>query len=109
MFRVTFITKDEKLGVALKALLGVAVDKPEYEPVHDAAIKNGRLVSEPLTPFGVAQQLPRQFKTGAVAALMRRLHRPAGQTAVAARIREMVGAKLIRKGRKRGHYERVAK
>lgn len=109
MFRVTFMTKDEKLGVALKALLGVAVGKPDYEPVHDVEVKNGRAVEAPLSPLALARQLPAQFRTKDVAALMRRLKRPAGQSSVDRRIKEMVGAKLIKHGRKRGHYERVSK
>lgn len=109
MFRVTFMTKDEKLGVALKALLGIAVGKPDYEPVHDVEAKNGKAVEAPLLTTSVLSQLPREFRTKDVAALLRRLNRPASQSSVHKRIKEMVGAKLIKHGRRRGHYARRVK
>lgn len=107
MFRVTFLTKDDKLGVALKALLGVAVGKPDYEPVHDVAIKNGQAVSAPLTIHDLAKRLPAKFKTADVKALLASLHQPSSGTLVNKRMKEMVSARLIRKGRQHGHYERV--
>lgn len=103
MFRVTFVTKNEKLGDALQSLVGVAVGQPDVVPIHDVEVRHGRLKGAPLTAAALAQQLPRQFTTRDVKVVLKRI----GRTPYANQwIKDMLAERLVSRVGKRGKFQR---
>jgi hypothetical protein len=43
--RVVFFTEDKNVGKLLRSLVGVAVQQPTVEPVHNAKVKGGGIVA----------------------------------------------------------------
>ena len=108
MWRITFFTTDKKLHIAQKAMVGLAVGRPEVDWITDAVGGKNGARSNPLDMAAFFGALPPQFRTKDMAAALKAQDRAHNTGYVHQTLKRGIKEKLIKR-KAQGIYTRISK